>query len=143
MYISECLLGGSSDVPVTGLDLLVSRDKVADEDEDSHKHVLSDGDDVRASNLSNSDTAIGFIGSVEVDVVGTDTSSDGNLQLLCLGQPLGGEVAGVEAVGEVSVTRARRRDASVSWPRQHSRCGDDDFSIDELLVEVGVLSLFV
>jgi hypothetical protein len=144
VYISGCLLGGSGNIPVTGLDLLVCGDEIADEDEDSHEHVLSDRDDIGPSDLSDSDTAVGLVGSVEVDVIGTDTSSDGNFQLLRLGQSLGGEVAGVETVGDRSVLRAGRRDANVSrLRRQDSRCSDDDFSIDELLVEFGVLSLFV
>lgn len=92
------LLGNSSDVPVAALDLLVSGDKVADEDEDGHDDVLSDGDDVAAGDLGNSDTAIGGVGSVEVDVVRADTSSDGKLEVLGLGQTLGSEVTRVETV---------------------------------------------
>lgn len=40
------LLGDGGDVPLTTLDLLVSGDEVADEGEDGHDDVLSDGDDV-------------------------------------------------------------------------------------------------
>lgn len=90
------VLGDFGDVPVTTGDLLVSWDEVADEDEHGHDNVLSDGDDVGASDLGDSDTAIGLVGSVEVDVVGTNTSSDGNLELLGLGQTLSGEVSWVE-----------------------------------------------
>lgn len=91
------LLGNSSDVPVTALDLLVSGHKVADEDEDGHDNVLGDGDDVGASDLSDGDTAVGAVGSIEVDVVGTNTGSDGNLELLGLGETLSGQVTRVEA----------------------------------------------
>lgn len=71
------LLGDSSDVPFAALDLLVGGNKVADKDKDSHDDVLSDGDDIAAGDLGNGDAAIGGVGSVEVDVVRADTSSDG------------------------------------------------------------------
>ncbi len=95
----ELVLGRSSDVPLTSLDLFVRRDEVADEDEDGHDHVLSDGDDVGAGDFCNGDAAIGRIRSVEVDVIGTNTSSDGKLELLGLCETLGGQVSGVETVG--------------------------------------------
>jgi hypothetical protein len=60
--------------------------------------VLSDGDDVGAGDLSNGNTAVGGVGGVKVDVVGTNTGSDGELELLGLGETLSGEVTGVEAV---------------------------------------------
>lgn len=91
------LLGNGSDVPLTALDLLVGGHEVADEDEDCHDDVLGDGDDVAASDLGNGDTAIGGVGGVEVDVVRADTSSDGNLEVLGLGETLSSEVARVEA----------------------------------------------
>jgi hypothetical protein len=113
------VLGDGSDVPVTGHDLLVGGDKVADEDEDGHDDVLSNRDNVGTSDLGNSDTAVGLVGSVQVDVVRTDTSSDGNLEVLCLGQTLLGQVTRVEGGG------------------------DDDFGINEMLVELRVLALLV
>jgi len=115
----ELVLGGSSDVPVTSNDLLVGWDKVADEDEDGHDDVLSDGDDVGTGNLGNGDTAIGLVGSVKVDVVGSDTSGNGNLEVLGLGEALSGKVTWVE------------------WS------GDDDLSVYEVLVEGRVLTLLV
>jgi hypothetical protein len=115
----ELLLGGVGDIPLTTLDLLVGRDEVADEDEDGHDDVLSDGDDVGASDLGDSDAAIGRVGGVEVDVVRTDTSSDGNLEVLGLGQTLSVQVAGVE------------------------RGGDDDLGINELLVKGRILAFLV
>jgi hypothetical protein len=60
--------------------------------------VLSDGDDVGAGDLGNGDTAIGGVGSVQVNVIGTNTGSDGKLELLGLSQTLSSEVTGVEAV---------------------------------------------
>lgn len=85
------------DVPVTVLDLLVGRDEVADQGQDGHDHVLSNGDDVGASDFGDGDTAVGLVGGIEVDVVGTDTSGNGELEVLRLSETLRGQVAGVEA----------------------------------------------
>lgn len=115
----ELLLSSMGDVPLTSLDLLVGRDEVADEDEDGHENVLSNRDDVGASDLSNGDTAVGLVGSVEVDVVGADTSGNSELELLGLGQTLSGQVTRVEG------------------------SGDDNLSILELLVEFGTLTVLV
>ena len=79
------LLGGGGDIPVAALNHLVGGDEVADEEEDGHDDVLSDGDDVGAGDLGHGDTAIGGVGGVEVDVVRTDAGGDGDLELLCLG----------------------------------------------------------
>ena len=43
------VLGDGSDVPVTGHDLLVGGDEVADEEEDRHEDVLSNGDDCESA----------------------------------------------------------------------------------------------
>jgi hypothetical protein len=67
--------------------------------------VLGDGDDVGAGDLGNGDTAIGLVGGVEVDVVGADTSSDGDLEVLGLGEALSSKVTGVEAVFVVPVSK--------------------------------------
>ncbi len=91
------VLGDSGNIPVTSFDLLVGRDEVADQSEDGHDDVLSDRDDVATSDLSNSDTAIGGVGSVQVDVVRANTGGDGDLQLLGLSKTLGSEVTRVEA----------------------------------------------
>lgn len=92
------VLGDGGDVPLASGDLLVGGDEIADEGEDGHDDVLGDGDDVGAGDLSDGDAAIGLVCGVEVDVVGTDTGSDGELELLRLCETLGGQVAGVEAV---------------------------------------------
>ena len=113
------VLGDSGDVPITVADLVVGGDEVADQGEDSHDNVLGDGDDVGAGDLGDGDTAVGLVGSVQVNVVGTDTGSDGELQLLGLGEALSGEVTGVEG------------------------SGDDDLCVDQLLVEGGALALLV
>ena len=91
------VLGDSSDFPVTTGNHLVRWDKVTDEGEDGHDDVLSDGDDVGASDFSDGDTAVCLVGSIEVDVVRTNTGSDGDLELLGLGQALSGQVTRVEA----------------------------------------------
>lgn len=113
------VLGDGGNVPVTGGDLLVGGDEVADEDEHGHDDVLSNRDNVGTSDLGNSDTAVGLVGSVQVDVVRTDTSGNGNLEVLGLGQTLLGQVTRVEG------------------------SGDDDLGVDEVLVKGRVLTLLV
>ena len=83
------VLGHGSDIPFAGLDLLVGGDEVADEDEHGHDDVLGHGDDVGAGNFGNGDTAVGLVGGIEVDVVGTDAGSDGELELLGFGETFG------------------------------------------------------
>jgi hypothetical protein len=81
--------------------------------------VLSNGDDVGASDLSNGDTTVGLVGSVEVNVVRADTSGDSKLELLGASKTLSGQVTRVEG------------------------SGDDDLSILELLVEGRTLIVLV
>ena len=92
------LLSDSSDIPLATLNLLVGRDEVANKGEDGHNDVLCNGDDVRTGDLGDSDTTVGLVGGVQVDVVRADTSGDGDLEVLRLGEALSGEVTGVEAV---------------------------------------------
>jgi hypothetical protein len=61
--------------------------------------MLSNGNDVGTSNLGDGDTAVGLVGCIEVDVVGTDTSCDGNLKVLCLGKTLFCKVSRMESDG--------------------------------------------
>ena len=128
------VLGHSSDIPVTALDLLVCRDEVSDEKEDSHDDMLGDGDDVGAGDFGNSDTTIGLVGSVQVDVVGANAGGDGDLQLLRLCETLSCEVTGVEAGESVGVDHGVGMDL---------RSGNDDFSVYQLLVESGILAFLV
>lgn len=93
----ELVLGSGGNVPVTSLDLLVGRHEVAHQNQDGHDDMLGHGDDVGASHLGDSDTAVGLVGSVQVDMVGANTGRDGELQVLGLGEALSGQVAGVEA----------------------------------------------
>ena len=69
-------------LPVTALDHLVCGHKVADEQEHAHDDVLGDRSHVRAGDLEDLDTFLD--GSIEIDVVGTDTSGDAKLQVLGL-----------------------------------------------------------
>lgn len=101
----ELVLGDGGNVPLTVADHLVGRDEVADEVEDGHDNVLGDGDDVAAGDFGDGDTTVGLVGSVEVDVVRANTSSDGDLEVLGLGQTLLGEITGVEATLSVKSTR--------------------------------------
>lgn len=94
----ELVLGGLGDVPVAALNDLVSGHEVADQHQDGHDDVLGDGDDVGAGHLGDGDTTVGLVSGIEVDMVGTDAGGDGELELLGLGEALGGQVAGVEAI---------------------------------------------
>jgi hypothetical protein len=92
------LLGCGSDIPVTALNHLVGGNEVANEHQNRHDDVLGDRDNIAAGDLGDSDTAVGGIGSVKVDVVGTDASGNGELELLGLGQTLSSQVSRVESV---------------------------------------------
>lgn len=91
------VLGNGSNIPVSVADLVVCRDEVADKSEDGHDNVLSDGDDVGAGDLSDGNTAVGLVGGIKIDVVGTNTGSHSELEVLGLSKALCGEVSGVEA----------------------------------------------
>lgn len=135
------VLGDRSNVPLTALDLLVGRDEVTDQSQDGHDNVLSDGDDVGAGDLSNGDTTVGGVGSVQVNVIGTDTSSDSELEVLGLGQTLSSEVTGVEATKSYVSWICLRQACNMNM--ENLRSGDDNLSVDKLLVEGGVLALLV
>jgi hypothetical protein len=92
------VLGGGGNVPLAGLDLLVGGHEVADEHEDGHDDVLGHRHDVGARHLGDRDAAVGLVGRVQVDMVRADAGRDGELELLGLGQALGRQVAGVEAM---------------------------------------------
>lgn len=96
--------------------------------------MLSDGNNIGASHLGDRDTAVDFIGSVKVDVVRANTSSNGKLEFLRLLETLLGEVAWVETVVCLSVTHALSGEAGTI----NVRGGDDDFGVNELLVKLGV-----
>ena len=99
------VLGNLGDVPVTTGNLLVGGDKVANEGEDGHDDVLSNRDNIRAGDLSDRDTAVGLVGSIEIDVIRANTSSDGKLQVLGLSEALCCKITGVKAVINLSALR--------------------------------------
>ncbi|KAL2290575.1 hypothetical protein FJTKL_15622 [Diaporthe vaccinii] len=99
----KLVLGSLGDIPVSTLNLLMGGHKVADEGQDGHDDMLGNGDDVGARDLGNSNATVGGVGSVQVNMVGADTSGDSELQVLRLSETLGGQVARVEAVGWGSV----------------------------------------
>lgn len=99
------VLRNGGNIPLAALDLLVSGDEIADESENSHDHVLSDGHNVGSSDLSNSDTTVGGVCSIEINMVGADTSSDGDLEVLRLRETLCGEVARMETGCDVSISQ--------------------------------------
>ena len=160
------VLGHGRDVPVAGGDLLVGRHEVADQHQDGHDDVLGHGHDVGARDLGDGDAAIGLVGGVEVDVVGADARGDGELEVLCLGEALCGQVARVEsavpirsarsscigAKSQLRPSRSHKRWGACPVVAGHGRevrgsldvrRGDDDLGVDEMLVELGVLALLV
>jgi len=128
------ILGHSSHVPVSTLDLLVGGDEVSDEQEDGHNDVLGDRDDVGSGDLGNCNSTIGSVGSIQINVVGADTSGDSDLQFLGLCEAFSSQITGMEAGRSVCF-----------WCRTglDLRSGDDDFGIDQLLVKLRVLALLV
>ena len=99
----EFILGNCSDVPLAALNLLVSRYKVSDKGEDSHDDMLGNRHNVGSSDFGDSDTTVCLVGGIKVNVVGTDTGGDGDLELLGLGQSLCGQVTWVETSKPLSV----------------------------------------
>ena len=93
----ELVLGNRRNIPLATANLLVCRDKVADQGEDGHDNMLGDGDDIGPGDLGHGNATVGLVGSVQVDMVRANTGSDGELQVLSFGQALGGQVTGVEA----------------------------------------------
>jgi len=101
------VLGHLSHVPLALDNLLVGGDKVADKGENGHDDVLSDGNDVGTSHLGDGDATVGLVGSVEIDMVRSNTSGNGELEVLRLGETLCGQVTGVESVNRVVLADAR------------------------------------
>lgn len=137
-------LGDGGNVPVPFCDLLVGGDEVADKNENGHDDVFCDRNDIGAGNFGDGDAAVSFVGCVEVDMVGADTGSDGKFEVLGFGETFGGEVAGVEARNS-NISRdscVLRRD-DIEVVDKNVRSGYDDFSIDQFLVEGGVLALLI
>ncbi len=71
-------------------------------------------------------------------MIGANTCSDGDLEVLCLGQTFCSEVTRVEAANL----------STLALPEflvlnEALRGGDDDFGIDELLIELAVLAFLI
>lgn len=112
--------------------------------------MLSDGNDIGAGHFGDSDTSVGLVGGVEVDVVGTDTRGYGDFELFGFRESFGCQVAWVEAVKERRLAGVQSKGRvcvhAVSSARRlglDSRCGDDNLSVHQLLVEIRILALLV
>ena len=93
------VLSNSSDIPVSTRHLLVSWDEVANKGEDSHENMLCHRYDVGTSHFSDGDTTIGFVRGIQVNVVRSDASGNGELELFSFSESLGGQVTWMEAEG--------------------------------------------
>ena len=60
----------------------MSRNEVPDEEKDGHNDMLGDRDDIRASDFKDLNTLLHC--SIEINVIGANTSRDTDLQVLCL-----------------------------------------------------------
>lgn len=98
-FVLEIVLafGDCCDVPISTRNLFVGRDEVADEDEDGHDDVFGNRYDVGAGDFGNGDATIGLVGGVKVDMVGSNTGSDGEFKVLGFGEAFGGQIARMEA----------------------------------------------
>jgi hypothetical protein len=65
----EWVLGNGCDVPITGSNLFMGRDKVTDESEHGENDVLSDGNYIGSSNFSNQELLL--VGSSKINMIGT------------------------------------------------------------------------
>src|SRR3546814_18558665 len=75
---------------------VVGRDVIADEAEDHHHDMLGNADRVAEGDLGHRDA--GLDRRVEIDMVGTDTSSERELELGRLGDALGRQIGGPEGL---------------------------------------------
>ena len=60
--------------------------------------MLGDRNNIRAGDLSNSDTIVSLISGIKIDMVRSNTSSDSNLKVLSFSQTLSSEVSRVETI---------------------------------------------
>ncbi|KAH3671631.1 hypothetical protein OGAPHI_000336 [Ogataea philodendri] len=113
------VLGNLGDVPAARDDLLVGRNKVSHQHQDGHHNVLGNRNNVRSSHLENGNVSSGLVDVVQVDVVGSNTSNNQQLEVLSLLDSLLGDVGWME------------------------RSGDDDVCIRDVLLQSGVRALLV
>ena len=95
-------------------------DKVSDKKEDGHHDVFSNGNYIGSGNLGDSDVVL--VGSIQIDVaccqlgislqkgnlLGSDTGSDCELELLCLLKEISSEVSWVEGSGDQNLGLSRQ-----------------------------------
>jgi hypothetical protein len=77
--------------------------------------VFSDGNNVGACDFGNRDTAVGLVGSVEVNMVRTNTCCNCNLELFGFGKAFSGEVARVEASSIIRFEDMEANDCGVAY----------------------------
>ena len=65
--------------------------------------MFSDGDDVGSSNFSNGD--LSCVGSVQINVIRSNSSSDTDLEVLGLGDDFSGSVSWVEWSGDENTVK--------------------------------------
>ncbi len=93
------IFSNSGNIPVATGNLFVSWNEVANECEDGHEHMLCHRYDVGAGHFRDSDTTIGFVCGIEVNVVRSNAGGNGELELLSFSQSFGGQVTWMEADG--------------------------------------------
>ena len=74
------------------------RYKVADEREYGHKDVFCNGNDIGPSDLGYCNATVGLVCCIQIDMVRTNTRSDGELELLGFLETLSSQVARMEAI---------------------------------------------
>lgn len=94
----ELVLRDGGNIPLTTANLLVCWDEVANQSKNGHNDMLSDRNNIAASNLGDGDATVSLVGSIQINVIRSNAGSDGELQILSLRQAFGGEIPGVEAV---------------------------------------------
>lgn len=62
--------------------------------------MFSDRDDIGSGDFDDRDTAVGLVGSIEINVVGSDTGGNRDLKFLRFGESFCGQVARVKAANE-------------------------------------------
>ena len=60
--------------------------------------MFSDRNNIGSGDFGDCDTTIRLVGCVEIDMIGSDTSSDGELEILGFGEAFRSQIAGMEAV---------------------------------------------
>ena len=75
---------------------LIGGDVIAHEREDHHHHMLGDRDAIAIRDFGDRDAPVHC--GLQINVIGADAGGDGELQLLGLGDALGGQIGGPEGL---------------------------------------------